>query len=79
MATLPGGRLIALAGGVPGVISGAWLFAEAYSNLEVAVSAWWDLGELAFSQLARKAPWMIVLPASIDLTGLPFLLERAGM
>ena len=70
------GRLDALAGGVPGVIFGAWLFAVVYPKLETGILALGDFGELTFPQLAKKPPWVIVLPAAVILTGLLALLEE---
>jgi hypothetical protein len=73
------GRLDALAGGVPGVIFGAWLFAIIYPKLPTSLLEWGDVGESTFPALLKRAPWVIVLPASLILTGLLVLLERGGM
>lgn len=73
------GRLDALAGGVPGVIIGAWLFAVIFPKLPESLLGWGDFGESTFPTLLKKASWIIVLPASLILTGLLVLLERGGM
>jgi hypothetical protein len=73
------GRLDALAGGVPGVIFGAWLFAVFYPNLPPSLLEWGDVGDSTFPQVLKRTPWVIVLPASLLLTGLLVLLERGGM
>lgn len=72
------GRLDALVGGVPGILIGAWLFAIVYPRLQGRILQWGDFGELTFPVLWKKAPWVIVLPASIMLTGVLVLLEWGG-
>ena len=72
------GRLDALAGGVTGVLIGAWLFAVLFPRLSGRVMALGDFGELTFPQLLSKPPWTVVLPASLILTGLLAVLEMAG-
>lgn len=73
------GRLDALVGGVSGVLIGAWLFAVLYPGLEKRFLTLGDFGDITFPVLLKRAPWKVVLPVSILLTGLLVLLEAAGI
>lgn len=72
------GRLDALVGGVSGVLLGAWLFALLYPRLERSILRVGDFGDVTFPVLLKKAPWTLVLPVSLLLTGFLVLLERTG-
>jgi len=73
------GRLDALAGGVSGVLAGAWLFALLYPRLQHSVLEIGEFGEMTFPVLFKKEPWMIVVPAAILLIGALAVIEMNGL
>ncbi len=73
------GALDALLGGMPGILSGTWLFALFYPRLDRTVLKRGYFGALTFPQMWGVNPWAAVCPVCFLLLLLLFWLERAGL
>lgn len=73
------GSLDALFGGMVGILIGAGLFAAAYPKLELSLLTKGDFGDSTWPRVLKVNPWALVFPVALGVTGLLFLLERAGL
>jgi len=73
------GSLDALLGGVAGMLIGAGLFAAIYPKLERAVLVKGDFGDVTLPRLLKVNPWFIIVPVSIVIIVLLFLIEKANL
>lgn len=72
------GALDALIGGIAGMLLGAAVFAAVYPKLKGVLNKG-DFGPLTFPQLFKVNPWIIVIPVAVVMTGLLYVIERAGL
>lgn len=72
------GALDALIGGIAGMLLGAAVFAAVYPKLKGVLNKG-DFGPLTFPQLFKVNPWIIVIPVAVAMTGLLYVIERAGL
>lgn len=72
------GALDALFGGVLGMLAGAAVFAALYPKLTSFLGKG-DFGALTLPQLFKVNPWVVVIPVALAMTGLLYLIERAGL
>ncbi len=72
------GALDALIGGIAGMLLGAAVFAAVYPKLKGLLNKG-DFGPLTFPQLFKVNPWIIVIPVAVAMTGLLYVIERAGL
>lgn len=73
------GFLDALFGGIVGILIGTGIFAELYPTIEKGVLNRGYFGEITLPQILRVNPWWVVLPLSIGLVALLFLIEHSGL
>lgn len=73
------GALDALIAGTVGIIVGTWLFAVNFPKLNKVVLHKGDFGTLTLPELLKVNVWVVVIPLAILLTGLLYVLERAGL
>jgi len=73
------GFLDAIVGGLVGIIAGAGLFAALYGKIQKPILSKGDLGEKTLPQLLNVNAWMVVIPAAVILTGILWVMEKAGL
>jgi len=73
------GYLDALVGGLVGILLGSGLFAAAYPRLRDGILKKGDFGNLTLPRLLKVGDWAVILPLSILIVLLLYLLERAGL
>jgi len=73
------GYLDALVGGLAGILLGSGLFAAAYPRLRGSVLKRGDFGALTLPRLFKVGDWVVIVPLSILIVLLLYLLERAGL
>jgi hypothetical protein len=73
------GYLDALAGGLPGLLIGAGLFASLYPRLSDGILKKGDFGDLTLPQLFKVNDWVVVVPVAGLIFLLLYWLERAGL
>ena len=73
------GALDALLGGLVGVLLGSWLFAVFYPKLQRPVLLMGDFGEITLPQLLKVNHWVVIVPLSVLILLLLYVVERAGL
>jgi len=73
------GSLDALLGGLIGILIGAGLFSEFYPILDKTILNKTHFGEITLPQWLKINPWLLILPLSIGIIALLYLIERAGL
>jgi len=73
------GYLDALVAGLAGILLGSGLLAAAYPNLRNGILKKGDFGNLTFPRLLKVNDWIVVIPLSVLLILLLYLMERAGL
>ncbi|MBM4340873.1 MAG: YeeE/YedE family protein [Deltaproteobacteria bacterium] len=73
------GSLDALLGGLIGILIGAGLFSEFYPILDKTILNKTQFGEITLPQWLKINPWLLILPLSIGIIALLYLIERAGL
>ena len=77
-AAVGNGYLDALAGGVPGILVGAAIFAAIYPRLEAGILSKGDFGTVTLPELFKVNPWVVVVPVAAALVLLLVVLELVG-
>lgn len=73
------GSLDALLGGLIGVLIGTGLFSEFFPKLDRTVLNKGHFGEITLPQWLKVNPWQVILPLTIGIIALLFLIERSGL
>jgi hypothetical protein len=73
------GYLDALAGGLVGILLGSGLLAAAYPRLKDGILKKGDFGDLTLPRLFRVSDWAVIVPLSILIVLVLYLIERAGL
>ncbi len=73
------GYMDALAGGVVGILIGAWILAALYPRLQVSLMKIGDFGDITLPKLLRVNRWIIVIPFAAGLIALLVWMERTGL
>ena len=73
------GYLDALVGGLAGILLGSGLFAAAYPSLRDGILKKGDFGNLTLPRLFKVSDWAVIVPLSILIVFLLYLMERAGL
>lgn len=73
------GSLDALLGGLTGILIGAGLFSEFYPKLDRSILNRGHFGEITLPQWFKVNPWLVILPLTIAIIVLLFLIERSGL
>ena len=73
------GYLDALVGGLAGILLGSGLFAAAYPGLRDGILKKGDFGNLTLPRLFKVSDWAVIVPLSILIVLLLYLMERAGL
>jgi uncharacterized protein len=72
------GYLDALVGGLAGILLGSGLFAAAYPGLRDGILKKGDFGHLTLPRLFKVNDWAVIVPLSVLIVLLLYLMERAG-
>jgi uncharacterized protein len=72
------GYLDALVGGLAGILLGSGLFAAAYPGLRDGILKKGDFGHLTLPRLFKVGDWAVIVPLSVLIVLLLYLIERAG-
>jgi hypothetical protein len=73
------GYLDALVGGLAGILLGSGLFAAAYPRLKKRILKLGDFGNLTVPKLVKVNDWAVIVPLSVILVLVLYLIERAGL
>jgi uncharacterized membrane protein YedE/YeeE len=73
------GYLDALVGGLTGILLGSGLFAAAYPRLRDGILKKGDFGNLTLPRLFKISDWAVIVPLSVLVFLLLYLMERAGL
>lgn len=73
------GYLDALVGGLTGILLGSGLFATAYPRLRDGILKKGDFGNLTLPRLFKVGDWAVIVPLSVLVVLLLYLMERAGL
>jgi uncharacterized protein len=73
------GYLDALVGGLAGIILGSGLLAASYPKLKNGILKAGDFGNLTLPQLFKVNEWAVIVPLSIVIVLLLYMIERAGL
>ena len=73
------GYLDALVGGLAGILLGSGLFAAAYPGLRDGILKKGDFGNLTLPRLFKVSDWAVIVPLSVLIVLLLYLMERAGL
>lgn len=73
------GRLDALAGGLPGILLGSWLFAVAYPRARDGLLRKGVFRKVTLPELLGLPRWGVIGLLTVLLTGLLYLVEQAGL
>jgi hypothetical protein len=73
------GYLDAAVGGLAGIVLGSGLLAAAYPRLRAGIFRQGDFGKLTLPQLLKANEWAVIIPLSLLILLVFYLLERAGL
>jgi len=73
------GYLDALVGGLVGILLGSGLLAAVYPRLKDGILKQGDLGNLTLPRLLKVNDWAVVVPLSVLIVLVLYLMERAGL
>jgi hypothetical protein len=73
------GYLDAVAGGLAGIILGSGLFAAVYPRLKVGILERGYFGKLTLPRLFKVGDWVVIVPLTILVVLLLYLMERLGV
>ncbi len=73
------GALDALLGGVVGILIGAGLFAQLFSELDKTILNRGYFGEITWPELFKVNPWGVILPVTVGVLFLLYWIEVSGL
>lgn len=72
------GALDALFGGLPGILTGAWLFAICYPTVRDKIYPMGNFGNVTFPELLKQDRWKVVTLLAMAIIFVLFAIELAG-
>jgi hypothetical protein len=73
------GYLDAAVGGLAGIVLGSGLLAAAYPRLKMGILKRGDFGKLTLPQLFKVNHWAVIIPLSVLILLVLYVVERAGL